>query len=135
MVMKTKLPEITLRNGLRVINYSSPHPFIFDDGSELPACSPERAREASLTPTEQVVRDENGIQTIALGFEMSPQMMVELWRLQQDTNTNTVILLPLPVLTALKELWGKEAVVDSPFRAVRMADRVNKIVCSDKFCV
>lgn len=132
--MKTKLPEITLRNGLRVINYSSPHPFIFDDGSELPACSPERAREASLTPTEQVVWDENGVQTITLGFDIPSKMLKELEALSQ-LGDRTIVLVPLPVLTALKELWGKGRVQNSPFRAVRMADRVNKIVCSDKFCV
>lgn len=133
--MKTKLPEITLKNGLTVINFSSPHPFIFDDGSELPACSPERARQASLIPTETVVQDENGIQTIELGFKMTNSMKTELEILSQKCNDRTVVLLPLPVLTALKELWEKERVINSPFRAVRMADRVNKIVCSNKFCI
>ena len=49
--MQTNLPElptVILSNGLRVANYSSPHPFTFDDGSVLPRCSDERATMTML---------------------------------------------------------------------------------------
>jgi len=40
-----------LKNGLRVGNFSSPHDFLFNDGSILPAVDKETSRILSLVKT------------------------------------------------------------------------------------
>ena len=42
----------TLKNGLRVANFSSPHPFTFTDGTIIPAVEDEKARNLMLEVKE-----------------------------------------------------------------------------------
>ena len=66
------MPITTLTTGLRVGNFSSPHPFRFTDGSELPACSPERANGCMLNSHE--VETDRGLWTdIDLEFTLSQE--------------------------------------------------------------
>lgn len=125
------VPIVTLSNGIRVANFSSPHDFKFVDGSVLPACTEQRARKMALESRE--VENENPyapVTDIKLSWAMSDAVFSELARLK-DSDEFDVLLVPLPVMTALKE--GDE-LAPGKCRCIRMADRVNKLSHIDRFC-
>ena len=122
-------PVLTLENGIRVANFSSPHAFTFVSGETLPACSPERCRRLSAVPQEVEVSNPRGWTDIELSFELGPDVRAELERLDSDDDIDVVIA-PLPIVQAARSLGlGRKA------RTVRMADRVTKVAHSDRFCV
>ena len=49
---------ITLSNGKKVANFSSPHPFTFTDGSVIPAVSNEESERLKVTFIETEHQDE-----------------------------------------------------------------------------
>lgn len=124
-------PVVTLSTGVRVANFSSPHPFNFDDGSVLPACSAERSASLALATEEVAEKSACGRwQEIGLRFKMSNAVRGELDELNASEVVD-IVLVPFPVMSAIKEIGlpiGKA-------RVVRVADRVTKAACHDKFCV
>lgn len=131
--------KTTLKNGLIVFNFSSPHQFVFDDGTILGACSPERARALMLEATETQVpyRLPKKWTDISLEFHMSEAVEQELNKLHGERFSDVdIILVPLPVLQCAKivrltrgsKLWPK-------IRCIRVADRATKTIFSDKFTV
>lgn len=122
-------PIVKLRNGIVVANFSSPHQFTFDDGTVLAACSAERSKFLMLEAVETEV--PNGRWTdIVIRFNMSENVRVALNELCGHPGID-IVLIPFPVMTALKEA----GVSISKFRVVRVADRVTKVIHSDKFCI
>jgi hypothetical protein len=123
-------PIVILASGATVANFSSAHPFTFDDGSTLQGCTAARCRELMLHSAEEETINPGGWVDIELRFVMSEAVKLELERLQGREDVD-VILVPFPVLSAVKEAGlpvGK-------CRTVRMADRVSKTAHSDRFCV
>ena len=118
-----------LASGLKVANFSSPHPFIFDDGTVLAACSKERA-EATMLDTQEVetVSDCGRYADIELTFVENRAVRGHIQKAHADESID-IIIVPLPVLQARKATGfsiGK-------MRACR-AGRVTKEICSNKFC-
>jgi len=149
--MQNSFPVVVLSNGLKVANFSSPHPFTFDDGSVLPGCSPEMSRSLMLDAREEETRSECGrFSNINLSFDMSETVFEALESLS-DLDVD-IVLVPLPVMQAAKA-WFNEIAPPSPrspryddddkrffkgfskLRTCRVADRVSKTVYHDKFCI
>ncbi|TXH55011.1 MAG: hypothetical protein E6Q97_09675 [Desulfurellales bacterium] len=124
-----KSPVVTLSTGVRIANFSSPHPFTFDDGTVLPACSVDRANWLLLESFEMLM--PRGLwEDVELQFDLSDTVASAVLELERDNDVD-IILVPFPVLEALKarrRQIGK-------CRVCRIADRVAKTVCSRKFCV
>ena len=121
---------MTLKNGLKIANFSSAHPFHFDDGSVLEACQPERATALSLNAIESSVM-VRGAELIQLRFEMTPEVQTAI----DEASTLPVdfVLVPLPVLQLLRD---KPVHGSGPlFVGIRRADRVSGQICSNRFCV
>lgn len=131
-------PVVTLSNGVRVANFSSPHPFSFDDGSVLPACSAERSAALSLSTEEVVEKSACGRwNDIRLRFMMSESVFRELKEMSSNESVD-IILVPFPVMEAIKVCNSTSRRSNSflnKARVVRVADRVTKAACHDKFCV
>jgi hypothetical protein len=123
------VPVVTLSNGLRVANFSSPHAFTFVDGSVLPACSKERALRLMLDAHEHEEPGIKGTTDIVLEWAMSLAVKQELAALQARSDID-VIIVPLPVMTVMKD--GKMPI--GKCRVIRVADRVSKAVHVDRFC-
>lgn len=124
---------ITLSNGKKVGNFSSPHPFIFEDGSILPAVSPEEAERLKVNFIETHIGDGD----ISLKFEITHPIDDELqkwWELYHQ-NKIDVVFCPLPMIQALKVRDSEFYLVNSPFRSVRMEDRIKKLVSIHKQCI
>jgi hypothetical protein len=127
-------PIIELSNGKLVANFSSPHPFTFTDGNILPAKSKIEAERLKVNFHEQT--DQNG--DVKLTFSLSNEVGYEMiyWLRLYEQNKINVVFCPLPMITALK---NKNTIIDdlkkTPFRAVRMDDRILKLVSIDKQCL
>ena len=122
---------ITLSNGKKVGNFSSPHPFTFEDGTVLPAVSDELSLMLSIKFIEKV--DELG--DVELSFESTKEVedMISSWMWEYNNNMVDVVFCPLPMITMLKEKGFD--IKKSPFRSVRMEDRIKKLVSISKQCV
>jgi hypothetical protein len=126
---------ITLSNGKKVGNFSSPHPFIFEDGSILPAVSPEESERLKVNFRE--ISYGNKLGDIGLEFELSGPLMQEMikWQQLHISNKVDVVFCPLPMITALHTQFGRNYVINSPFRAIRIEDRIKKLVSIHKQCI
>lgn len=122
---------ITLTNGKRVANFSSPHPFTFVDGSVLQAVTNEQAQWLKVTFHETALNDKGDVE---LDFTLSPQVMAEIniWSERHYREEVDIVFCCLPMITALHKIWGKQQLLSTPFRAIRMEDRVKKLLSIDK---
>ena len=135
-----------LSNQLLVGNFSSPHAFTFDDGSVLDAVSDYDSMRLKVNFNETVVDDkivrhhENSqyISTVTLDFTLSEEVCNEMdtWYKMFKHNDVDIVLCPLPMIQALHKLdpTGK-MVLEGPFRAVRMKDRIAKTVSCNTFTI
>ena len=124
------ITKAVLKNGLKVANFSSPHPFLFEDGVSLEACSPERAKELMLNAIEVETPNEKGWTDIGLTFSMTEKVSAALDEAERDGEVD-IVLVPLPVMTAIRSAGrpiGKA-------RVIRVVDRVSKAISCNKFCV
>lgn len=122
-------PVVKLSTGINVANFSSPHPFTFDDGTVLPACSGEHAKALMLESKELEAANERWTD-IKLSFSMSSA--VRFWLDELDNAiTVDIVLVPFPVMEALKQ----SGLPVGKCRVVRVADRVTKTIHHDRFCV
>jgi hypothetical protein len=137
-------PVVKLSNGIVVANFSSPHQFLFEDGSVLEACSPERAKRLMLESQEYIEAAKKWVD-VRLRFLMSEAVDGELLVMDKDEEVD-IILVPLPVLTAIKGCMMHDDDFREPYysdspnhytkcRVVRVADRVTKAAYADRFCV
>jgi hypothetical protein len=139
--LMTEMPIATLKSGLRVGNFSSPHAFSFNDGTVLPACAPERVDAGSLEfKSSEVVR---GLWTdLSIHApELTPsatQLVAEAYALWKTMTPDTfIVIVPRSVLEAIKlQTWTFDPTdgATHPFRTGKLADRKAKINHSDRFC-
>lgn len=125
----TPATRATTKSGLRIANFSSPHSFTMDDGTILPACKEDRANALMLNATEATIA-RDGWTDIQLRFEITERLYQAVRELQLDDSVD-IVLVPLPVLEAIKQ-------ANRPIgkcRVVRVKDRINKVIFSDKFCI
>ena len=166
---------ITLSNGKKVANFSSPHPFTFTDGSVIPAVSDEESERLKVNFIEIPFQDESG--DLTLEFRLSKDVLFEMryWVALYNVGYVDVVFCPLPMITAIKAVenqyqeeysdWvnysgalnysGEEqepipgeilgilvnprhdycSLKESPFRSIRMEDRIKKLLSIDKQCI
>lgn len=132
----------TLSNGLKVANFSSPHPFTFTDGTIIPAVENELSRKLMLNvseqPYDQKINDTLTIQNVVIKFDLSKNVLEEMFEWQDLYNKGLVdiVLLPLPVFNLIKgQQVNPHAIMRTPFRVIRVADRITKTIHIDKFCI
>lgn len=131
----TSVPIVTLANSVRVANFSSPHSFTFDDGTVLPACSADRAARLMLESRETQAAStlHPEIVDILLEFKMSAVVQEELIELHERTDFD-VLLVPLPVMQAIREGYASGGFWFPRARVCRVVDRVSKTISSTRFC-
>jgi hypothetical protein len=137
-------PVINLSNGLRVANFSSPHPFNFVDGSVLPACDEERSKVLSMDRKDVETEwagplhgVKGGIVAVKPVFVLTYVVMRTLVDLQESWDVD-LIMVPFPLLQALRDNGHLDAAKDgwpafTKVGTVIMADRITKAAAIDKF--
>jgi hypothetical protein len=132
---KGEIMKVTchLSNGKKVGNFSSPHEFTFEDGSILPAHTAEESERLKVTFNEVI--DDDG--DVTLSFDLSDEVWDEMYEWLEVWNDGLVdyVFVPLPMMTAIKQTWSEELVKHSPFRCIRIEDRVKKLASITKQCI
>ncbi len=128
------MTKVTLANGLRIGNFSSPHPFKFNTGEVLDGVSPDESRHLSLERVEEESADtDSRFKNVEIYFRMTDEVYFEL-KEAEARNDVDLIIVPLPVKSALEDAkcWRGTS---GKFRTCVLSDRVNKTIHSDKFGV
>tara|TARA_R100000951_G_scaffold54247_2_gene45650 strand:- start:883 stop:1350 length:468 start_codon:yes stop_codon:yes gene_type:complete len=152
-LLKEPVGHITkLSNDLKVGNFSSPHPFRFEDGSAIPAVNDIDSQRLKVDFIETVVENHEAVgfdadiyKTISLSFDLSDDVQEEMekwYKLWQNRKVD-IVLCCLPMIQALKEMkdFSDGAppylfdLLNSPFRAIRMKDRIKKLISIDTFTI
>ena len=134
----TEAPAVTLSNGLRVANFSSPHPFNFVDGSVLPTCDKERSEALSMNRDKDIVEPWVGplfnvsapITAVKPVFDLTAAVLDELTAAQETWDVD-IVLVPFPLLQALRV--GNHLDRFTKVATVIMVDRITKCAAIDKF--
>lgn len=123
-----------LTNGKKVANFSSPHDFVFEDGMILPAVSKEEAERLKVDFHEDELNTDGDIElTFSLSLDVIGNM--NQWIMLHQFGDVDIVYCPLPMITAIKERYGREWLIKSPFRAIRMVSRTEKRVSIHKQCI
>lgn len=138
-------PVVTLTNGLRVANFSSPHPFNFEDGTVLPACAPDRVAAGALERTDEerpwpgqvTPLCQDAIVAVVPQFRLSEQVWQLLIELQADDSVD-IVLIPFPVLEALRNTFDNDgqSLLDTVSKCgtICVKDRQTKAIFINRFC-
>lgn len=128
-------PLAVLSNDKIVINFSSPHSFEFEDGTILNACHPDHCLLLSMDAVETPINEQGDI-TIAFRMdsfiEYTVGELMKLYNTYKEKNKSLIVFVPLPMITALKESGFD--ILNSPFRTIRMVNRITKKVSIHKQC-
>lgn len=132
---------VILTNGLRVANFSSPHPFHFEDGSVLEACAPDRVAAGALNREDEErpwgLWDRDDIIAVVPKFSLSEQVWSLLVELEQDKSVD-IVLIPFPVLEALRNAKGIDGIpyldMLSKVGTICVKDRQTKEIYINRFC-
>jgi hypothetical protein len=124
---------VTLSNGKRVANFSSPHPFVFEDGSVLNAVSDSESEKLKVTFIEEELPQGD----IKLSFKLSDDIKEEMEKFMNEffVDNLDVVFCPLPMITALKEEFSEQTIRSMPFRSIRVENRIKKLVSIHKQCI
>ena len=131
----SEMPTVETEAGLIIANFSSPHPFNFDDGTVLAGCESDRVTELMLQTEEVVIVKTERMELINLNFIMSDAVLDALSvALAQDVD---IVLVPFPVLDAWKKNYGVSPAVNvrAVVATMRMSSRETKRAYADKFCI
>lgn len=129
----SEAPVVTLTNGLRVANFSSPHSFNFADGTLLPACEGDRVRAGQLykEELESPFPGQAGVTAVIPRFSLTADVQDELVRLQNSDRVD-VILVPFPVIQCIREAGILDLLTKCATISVK--DRETKEIYIDRFC-
>ena len=142
-----EMPITVLSNGIRVANFSSPHDFEFEDSSILKACSKERAEKLKIIFNETIETQKINakgydvktktwksgidIKNISLDFELN-----EIDNIIKLNDLVDIIIIPLPMLTALKKIYNHPKAIEiTKYRVIKMKSRTEKLVKIDEWCI
>lgn len=109
------IPKVTLTNGLRVANFSSAHPFEFEDGSILPAVSKETSMRLAVPKT--MVQVAPNTVTMSFPIHTSDFLRDQINGCMKNKNID-IFICPLMMLQGIKEEWGQKELINSPFRSI-----------------
>ena len=87
-----------------------------------------------VTFHESVVNSKGDVE---LTFSLSAEVQDEIqkWMKIFDNGDVDVVFCPLPMLVAIANEIGEEQLLKSPFRGIRMEDRIKKLASIDKQCL
>lgn len=138
-----KFPIATLTNGVKVMNFNSPHSFEFEDGTILNAVSNDIAKATQLDTQDIELQTIDGItMDVQKKFVMSQACLDHLIQAAQVAEVEDVriILAPLPVISAVKDwqlniLISEFPILQQKLRTIYVVDRITKKISTKKFCV
>jgi hypothetical protein len=85
----------------------------------------------ALTTEEREFQGIYGTRDIFVTFKMTEDVRAEMHRQEANRDIH-ILIVPLIVMETLEDFGWSLGI--SKARVIRMADRINKICCHDKFC-
>ena len=140
-------PIIKLYNGLNIMNFSSPHSYVFNTREVLPACHADVAQRYALD--EDHKRHDRGVYSDVLIKYNISEHIFDILLAATIYKGIDIILVPYPVLDAWSamvrlesefddedEIYGKTEAerVLLKIRTCKLDDRVTKVIKSNEFC-
>jgi hypothetical protein len=125
---------LTLSNGKRVANFSSPHRFLFEDGSVLLPVSIEESKRLSMIVEENQLNDR-GDTTIEHSLPDAIEIEMQYWKELHKQGKVDVVFCPYPMIRAIWTNVRNNMADDSevekymlsmPFRSVCTVNRLTK---------
>ena len=140
MTFNNEFPIIKLYNGLNVMNFSSPHSYVFVTREVLPACSDEVAQKYKLD-SDHTLHDRGVYSDVLIKYNINNEMCDVLVK-ATEYNGIDIILVPYPVLDAWSAMIRN---LDDEYlrylervllkiKTCKLDDRVTKAIRSDQFC-
>ena len=139
MTFNNEFPIIKLYNGVNIMNFSSPHSYVFVTREVLPACSDEVAQKYKLD-SDHTLHDRGVYSDVLIKYNISDDMFNILVK-ATEYNGVDIILVPYPVLDAWSAMvrqdvyeaaWCERVLLK--IRTCKLDDRVTKAIMSDQFC-
>lgn len=138
-----KFPVVTLSNEVRVMNFNSPHSFLFEDGTILGPVEEKLALETQLNSADVEYQNDNKVTIdVQKKFVMSQACFDHLVDAvyYADFHNVDIILAPLPVVSAVKEMDFQHPIsailkLGQKLRTIYVVNRVTKEISITKFCV
>ena len=139
MTFNNEFPIIKLFNGLNVMNFSSPHSYVFHTREVLPACCEEVAQKYKLD-RDHTLHDRGVYSDVLIKYNISDDMFNILVK-ATEYNGIDIILVPYPVLDAWSTMvrqdvhevaWCEQVLLK--IRTCKLDDRVTKVIKSNEFC-
>ena len=133
-------PIIKLYNGVNIMNFSSPHSYVFTTGEVLPACHPDVAQRYNLDEDHKS-HDRGVYSDVLIKYSISNEMCDVLVKATEYNGVH-IILVPYPVLDAWSAMIRN---LDDEYlrylekvllkiRTCKFDDRVTKAIRSNEFC-
>lgn len=91
-----------------------------------------------LDVEEQMVPQRNSrFKTVKLDWTLSERVAdeIDLWYTFFAMKKVDVVIVPLPVMVALRGIWDEKKIIKSPFRVIRVANRITKEIEIFKYCI
>lgn len=126
------MKTVKLSNNKIVGNFSSPHSFTFTDGSVLEAVSNEEAERLKVNFIESVDEPTGDVELV-FALPLSIWDRMKEWEKLYLKGEVHVVFCPLPMIIELKECGFP--LKKSPFRTVKIENRIQKLVSIDKQCL
>lgn len=125
------LPTVQLGD-LLVGNWGSPHPFTFEGGIVLEACSATRSQECSLVREDEEQPSSCGRYTVVKPVFLLTERNIH--SLLESASAVDVLIVPFPVLEALRQNPARVApVVHERAATCILVDRISKVCSATKF--
>jgi hypothetical protein len=131
------MTTVTLKNGLVIGNFSSPHSFTFDTGEVLDRCDKEWSSEHSMVKNSHKTLSRCGrYYNSRVSFAIKNETVMALVEALESVD---IMIVPFPMLKALDELDNLEGWFDlrnvGKCRTCFLTDRETKTVSSSIFCM
>lgn len=133
--MELDRPIVTLKNWLRVANFSSLHEFTFEDGTIVPWCDEAKTIALSVLKKDTVIETNDMFTTLTVSVglteEIEKEITYRMWIWQKKEVD--IVMVPSRVIEWLKNTWFD--VLHSPFRNGKSISRLDHTLKCNEFYI
>lgn len=134
-VMELNHPIVTLKNWLRVANFSSLHEFAFEDWTVVPWCEEAKTIALSVLKNDTVIETNDMFSTLTVSVDLTEDIEKEItyWIDIWNKKEVDIVMVPSRVIEWLKNKWFD--ILHSPFRNGKSLSRLDKILKCNEFYI
>ena len=133
--MELDRPIVTLKNWLRVANFSSLHEFTFEDWTVVPWCEENKTIALSVLKKDTIIEKNDMFTTLSVSVELTDEINNEItyrmgiWQKKEVD----IVMVPSRVIEWLKNKWFD--ILNSPFRNGKSISRLDHTLKYNEFYI